>query len=216
MRKNHSDVTWECATRIDLVNDKQLLEEMHSSGCRQISLGIESLNNEELIHTKDFSKNQIFKAISNINNSGIQVKACIMLGMPNQTKESIINTLRFLKENNVIIRPTIYTPYHNLSDNIDVNELTKYNRKTLRNNSVEGVTADQLLQLVKTPYEFEDILNIDNENRKVNEKIKNTISPKEIAKMTKDGIISNPGYISKQLQEFSKELKEKSMEDKEK
>ena len=118
----------------------------------------------ELINTKDFKSDEISRAISGIQNSGIQVKGCIMLGMPNQNKESIINTLQFLRDRGVIARPTIYTPYQNLPDDIEIEELGKYNRKTYENNNVDGVTSEQLLQLVKNPYDFERILQIDEKN----------------------------------------------------
>lgn len=158
MQSKYPDITWECATRINLVQDKEMLKEMNKSGCKQISLGIESLNNLELIHTKDFNENQVLEAILNIQEAGINVKGCIMLGMPNQTKEDIINILKFLIDNNVIIRPTIYTPYHLLGEDVDISTLSKYNRKTLENNNVFGVTSNQLLEIVKAPYNYKKIL----------------------------------------------------------
>ena len=83
-----------------------------------------------------------------------------MLGMPNQTKESIISTLKFLRDRNVIIRPTIYTPYHDLPEDIQISDLGKFNRKTYENNNVEGVSSQQLLELVSDPNNFEEILGI--------------------------------------------------------
>lgn len=160
MSTDYPDITWECATRIDLVRDAEMLKEMQSAGCRQISLGIESLNNGELIQTKDFEESEISQAISRIQASGIQVKGCVMLGMPNQKKESIISTLQFLRDRKVIARPTIYTPYQHLPEDATIADLGRYNRKTYENNNVEGVTSEQLMQLVKNPYNFEEILNI--------------------------------------------------------
>ena len=163
MSSDFPDITWECATRIDLVRDEEMLKAMQGAGCRQISLGIESLNNGELIQTKDFEESEIAQAISRIQDSGIQVKGCVMLGMPNQKKESIVRTLGFLRGRNVIARPTIYTPYQHLPENATVADLGRYNRKTYENNNVPGVTSEQLQQLVKNPYNFEQILNIGRE-----------------------------------------------------
>lgn len=109
------------------------------------------------------SKNAFDIAIKNIQQSGMAVKGCVMLGMPNQTKEDIIQTLIFLKERNVIIRPTIYTPYQMLDKHIDVEELSKYNRKTLKNDNVENVTSEQLFQLVKAPYNYDEILKLNDD-----------------------------------------------------
>lgn len=158
MREEYPDITWECATRIDLVRDTKMLKEMYEAGCRQISLGIESLNNEELIHTKGFKVQEVSRAIDGIQSAGIRVKGCIMLGMPNQDEESIIRTLKFLKEKNVIIRPTIYTPYQKITPKVGLQQLENYNRKTYKNSGVNGVTSEQLIQLVKDPYNYEEIL----------------------------------------------------------
>lgn len=164
MREEYPDITWECATRIDLVKDTEMLKEMYEAGCRQISLGIESLNNEELIHTKGFKKQEIAKAIDEIQSAGIGVKGCIMLGMPNQDRESIVQTLKFLKEKNVTIRPTIYTPYQKITPEVGLQELEQYNRKTYKNSGVEGITSEQLIKIVKNPYSYEEILQTTKEN----------------------------------------------------
>lgn len=161
---NFPDITWECATRIDLVSDIDMLNKMYESGCRQISLGIESLNNEELIGTKKFKSEQIGTAIDNVQSTGIKVKGCIMLGLPNQTKESVINTIEFLKNRNVIIRPTIYTPYHQLDESIELEELSHYNRKTYKNTNIPDIEYEQLLKLVKNPYDYKKILNLEKED----------------------------------------------------
>lgn len=210
MREKYPDITWECATRIDLVRDKEMLQDMYKSGCRQISLGIESLNNDELIHTKDFNENEIKRAISDVHDAGIKVKGCIMLGMPNQTKESIVSTIKFLMDNQVIIRPTIYTPYHALGEKVDINMLSNYNRKTLKNNNVLGVTPDQLLQLVKDPYNYEQILELREEKATVS-----NLTSKDILRLTAYGMHEKPGYISRQIQEFDRKINNKSMEEEE-
>ena len=162
MKEKFPDMTWECATRIDLVKDEEMLKQMNEAGCTQISLGIESLNNDELIHTKKFKEHQISNAISNIQNSGIKVKGCVMLGMPKQNIESVVKTLKFLRDRNVDARPTIYTPYQELNgDNAKIEDLGMYNRKTYKNTNIKGISHEQLLELVKRPYEFEDILGLD-------------------------------------------------------
>ena len=144
---------------------------MHEAGCKQISLGIESLKNGELIGTKDFNAEEITETISRIQRNGINVKGCVMLGMPNQKKEDIINTFRFLIDRNVTIRPTVYTPYQMIPKNVKIEELSKYNRKTYDNN-VKGISSKQLQQICKNPYDFETILNqeqIDNSNMEIEE-----------------------------------------------
>ncbi|MBR3885883.1 MAG: radical SAM protein [Clostridia bacterium] len=155
--KKYPGVTWECATRIDFLRDEEMLKNMAESGCTQISMGIESLNSGKFIESKQFGIEEVEDVIKRVQKYGINVKGCIMFGIPGQTKQDIIDTLKFLKENNVSARPTVYTPYQNV-ENPTVEELTKFNRKTYDNHNIEGVSPEQLIQLTKTPYEYESIL----------------------------------------------------------
>lgn len=153
----YPDVTWECATRIDLLKDESMIETMSKAGCKQISIGIESLNSGKFIESKQFSQSQVEEVIKRIQKYGINVKGCVMLGIPGQTKQDIIDTLCFLKNNNVVTRPTVFTPYHEV-DEASVSDLTKLNRKTYQNNNVSGVSPEQLIQLTKRPFEYNEIL----------------------------------------------------------
>ena len=158
MRK-YPGVTWECATRIDFLKDETMLENMAASGCRQISMGIESLNSGKFIESKPFTINDVEEVIKRVQKYGIKVKGCIMLGIPGQTKQDIIDTLKFLRENGVLARPTVYTPYQDVQMPT-VEGLSKLNRRTYKNNNVEGVSPEQLILLAKNPYEYERILNL--------------------------------------------------------
>ena len=155
--QKYPDVTWECATRIDLVQDEEMLKAMAEAGCKQISIGIESLNSGKFIESKQFAKESVEAVIKLIQKYGINVKGCVMLGIPGQTKQDIIDTLKFLQDNNVTTRPTVFTPYHT-SKPRNLNDLTKLNRRTYQNNNVEGVSPEQLIKLTKNPFDYEKIL----------------------------------------------------------
>lgn len=157
--KKYPDVTWECATRIDFLKDEEMLKNMYDSGCRQISMGIESLNSGKFIESKPFSIEDVEEVIKRVQKHGIQVKGCIMLGIPGQTKQDIVDTLKFLRGNCVMARPTVYTPYQDVK-NPTVETLSRLNRKTYKNFNVEGVSPEQLIALTKSPYEYEKILNV--------------------------------------------------------
>lgn len=158
MSDEFPELTWECATRIDLLDDLELLKLMNKSGCKQISLGVESLKNEELIGTKKFGEKEIQAAIENIHNSGMTAKCCIMLGMEGQTREDIIKTFDFLYLQKALIRPTIYTPYQLINDNVKLSDLSKYNRKTYNNSNMKDVSYSELISLVKKPLKYSEIL----------------------------------------------------------
>ena len=160
----YPDVTWECATRLDLLEDEGMIQAMAAAGCRQISIGIETLNSGKFIESKRFIQSQVEDVIKRVQKYGINVKGCIMLGIPGQTRQDIIDTLRFLKENNVSTRPTVFTPYHEV-DEASLKEITQLNRKTYRNTNVPGVSPEQLIQLTKRPFEYNEILS---QSRQIN------------------------------------------------
>jgi len=160
MKTRFPNLTWECTTRIDLVKDFELLRLMNEAGCKQISIGVESLRNEELIGTKDFTEEEISRAILNIQNAGIKVKCCIMLGMEGQKRADIIKTFSFLTSRRATVRPTIYTPYHLLSSNVELSDLSMYNRKTYRNSNIKDVKYSELVSLVNNPLDYLKILGI--------------------------------------------------------
>lgn len=161
----YPNVTWECATRIDLLEDEKMIEAMATAGCTQISMGIESLNSGRFIESKQFSQDKVEEVIKRVQKYGIKVKGCIMLGIPGQCKQDIVDTLQFLKKNNVSTRPTVYTPYQEI-ENPDLKQLSKLNRKTYDNYNVEGVSSEQLIMLTKRPFEYESILGLKEKENK--------------------------------------------------
>ncbi len=154
------ELTWECATRLDLLKNKEMISKMSEAGCTQISLGIESLRNKDLIANKNFSKKLIEERIALLQDNDINVKACVMIGIENQTKEDIYETFQFLLDRNVALRPTIYTPYQEIGDNIKLEELHMYNRKTYNKNKIEGLSNEELFLLIKHPEKYTEIIDI--------------------------------------------------------
>ena len=157
--KNFPDIVWECTTRINFLNDDELLKKMKDAGCKQISVGIESLSEKELNTINKKNNNQkIIETIKKVNDCGIKIKACLMIGIPNQTKESIIYTFKTLKDLNVDLRPSIYSPYQNINDEMSLMEIEEFNRKLYHPNK-SCIPSKKLLEIVSNPNDFERILN---------------------------------------------------------
>lgn len=157
---NFKGIEWECTTRMNFLEDENMLELMAKSGCKQISLGIETLSKTELEYIgKKYDVDNLENVIKRVKKYGIKIKACIMLAIPGQTKESIINTFSFLDNHNVAIRPTIYTPYQKMTSDMSIDEIENYNRKTFYA-KVPEVSNAQLLQLVYYPNKYKEILNV--------------------------------------------------------
>ena len=160
IKNNFPELKWECTTRMNFLEDEAMLKSMHESGCTQISLGIETLSKTELNEIgKEYDVDALYETIKRVQKYNIKIKACIMLGIPHQNKESIINTFTFLESLNIEIRPTIYTPYQKMSNNMTIDQIENYNRK-LFHSSIDGVTNLQLLKLVYYPNMYKEILNV--------------------------------------------------------
>lgn len=98
MRKENLDFTWVCLSRVNVL-DEELLLEMKDAGCHTIQLGVESASQELLEHyTKGITVEQVRKVIGLCKKTGIRVLAHYILGLPGDTVESILATIRFAIE----------------------------------------------------------------------------------------------------------------------
>lgn len=95
-------VTWECVSRVDVLVSEELIRLMKKAGCIRISLGVESGSDKVLkrIH-KDTNTTQIERAVQTIKKTGIYCKCFYVLGLINETKDDIEQTISM----NVRINP---------------------------------------------------------------------------------------------------------------
>lgn len=105
--KSGMKFNWDCATRIDCV-DQELLDWMRRSGCFKISYGFES-GSPKIIKNiyKGMAKGRILspeeyvelavEACQWTKDAGIKVSALMMIGNPGETDETISDSYRFLK-----------------------------------------------------------------------------------------------------------------------
>ena len=97
------------------------------------------------------------KGIKLLKKYGIEYKALIMFGVPNQTKESIKYTLDFLNENEVNIRPTAYTPFYEMTEDMDIEQISKYDKRTFYK-GIEGLSYGKFLKLIYDTKDYKKIL----------------------------------------------------------
>ncbi|MDD5281226.1 MAG: radical SAM protein [Candidatus Omnitrophica bacterium] len=91
------NLIWSCNGRVDMIDERIALL-MKQAGCRMITFGLESGNQETLNNLKkDFTLEQAAKAIQITKKAGIQVTLNIIFGSPNETKEAARETLEFVK-----------------------------------------------------------------------------------------------------------------------
>jgi anaerobic magnesium-protoporphyrin IX monomethyl ester cyclase len=88
---------WVCFSRVDLI-DQELLTVMKKAGCHTIIFGVESAS--ELIlerYRKGYTKQDILKAFRLCRASGIRTVATFILGLPEETRQTAMETIDFLK-----------------------------------------------------------------------------------------------------------------------
>jgi anaerobic magnesium-protoporphyrin IX monomethyl ester cyclase len=89
---------WTCFSRVDIL-DRELLLIMKQAGCHTIMFGVES-GDEDILkkYSKDLNKIQIKAMFKMCREQGINTVATFILGFPEDTERSCVETIRFAKE----------------------------------------------------------------------------------------------------------------------
>lgn len=91
------DLIWSCNARVDVVNEK-VLGLMKKAGCKMITYGVESGNQEILNRLKKgITPDQAINAVRLTKKAGIQTTVNLIFGGPGETRGTIGETLRFIK-----------------------------------------------------------------------------------------------------------------------
>ncbi len=100
IRTRKLKVTWDCETRVDLV-DKELLQTMHDTGCLAVWFGVES-GSEKILGqmNKKIKKDQTRTAFKTAQKTGLMTIASAIIGFPGETEETAWETINFIKELN--------------------------------------------------------------------------------------------------------------------
>jgi len=92
------DIQWKCEARVDGI-DHDLAVLMAKAGCQTVAFGVESGNQESLdFLKKDQQIPQMYRAIAACRAAGIETVAYVLVGIPGETPETSLNTLRFAVE----------------------------------------------------------------------------------------------------------------------
>jgi radical SAM superfamily enzyme YgiQ (UPF0313 family) len=107
-------LTFRCYTRVQLVADEERCKLMKEMGITDLSLGFESGSQKILSYIKDgnVTIEQSRKAIENAKKYGFTIHGCFVLGSPMETKEDMLKTLKFIKNNPIdTIDLCLLTPF---------------------------------------------------------------------------------------------------------
>ncbi|MFZ5480214.1 MAG: B12-binding domain-containing radical SAM protein [Myxococcota bacterium] len=101
--KQH-DLTWTCLTRNADV-DREVLRNMKDAGCDVILYGVESLGPEVLKEArKGSTENLVIRAMRNTWDEGIRYGGLTIVGLPNETEETLDHMCDWAEENRHICR----------------------------------------------------------------------------------------------------------------
>jgi anaerobic magnesium-protoporphyrin IX monomethyl ester cyclase len=119
------DLTWCVGTRANYFDPKEdymtpeFVKRVHKAGCIRWALGVESGSDRMLkLLNKEITKEQVLMAAKTCKDIGINTAYGFMMGMPSETREDMIDTLKLLNDlmttypkNSFVVGPTIYRPY---------------------------------------------------------------------------------------------------------
>ncbi len=87
---------WACLTRADLL-DESLLHKMKRAGCKTISIGVESANQDTLNYLQKNIKLEVFyNIIPLIKKASIRVRCSFIFGFPNENINHLNNNIDFI------------------------------------------------------------------------------------------------------------------------
>lgn len=97
--------SWCCATRADIIS-QDWARLAADSGCAWVWLGIESADEHirNGVYGKNISQEQISKAVMHLNDNGVAYNFSLMIGCPEDTKESIERSIKMIKT----LKPTTF------------------------------------------------------------------------------------------------------------
>ncbi len=100
-RNIHKKIKWVCGMRTDYV-EKDLIRLVKKAGCARIYLGFES-GVDKLLNdiNKNTSVNKGKEACRIIKDEGIEAAGLFMIGLPNETKEDTVKTIKYACELNL-------------------------------------------------------------------------------------------------------------------
>jgi radical SAM superfamily enzyme YgiQ (UPF0313 family) len=106
------NIQWNCDARVDSV-DPPVLKMMKKAGCWMISYGIESGSQKILDQVrKGITLDQVEQALRWTQEAGIRAKGLFMIGYPEETEETLGETLAFIGRSRLDeINLSFLTPY---------------------------------------------------------------------------------------------------------
>ncbi|HEU5160821.1 MAG TPA: radical SAM protein [Streptosporangiaceae bacterium] len=121
---------WKCATTLHHL-DEELVAEMARAGCVRISVGVETFETaggQGLPRIKQSALDRFRTVVGWCDRHGIELNCFVIVGLPGTTPEGTRRTMETVREAGARVRPTLYTPYHLMRDDMTERQLSGFNR----------------------------------------------------------------------------------------
>ncbi|WP_017209227.1 B12-binding domain-containing radical SAM protein [Clostridium beijerinckii] len=163
---------WNAAVTSNIVDMRDLLDEMKESGCQSLFIGFESINSKsiESVHKVQNSVSRYEKLIDEIHKRGIMINASFVFGLDEDDASIFKSTLEWIVKNKIeTVTSHIMTPYPGTklySSLLKKNRIVDYNLSNYNTSHVvykpKNMTAEELyngyLWIYKEVYTFKNIL----------------------------------------------------------
>lgn len=94
-------MAWDATARVNTLSKmpEELMEAMSLSGCREVSVGVESASQRILnLLDKDTTPEMVTATVQNLARAGVRTKGYFILGSPSETEGEMVDTVRFMHE----------------------------------------------------------------------------------------------------------------------
>lgn len=151
--ERYPGLSWICSSRANVLDEK-MLSLMKKAGCHTIQFGVESASQDLLDeNNKMISLPQIKEIFASCRRLGIKTLSHFILGLPGETEESLLSTIRLAKELNC--------DYASFNIAIPLPGTTM-KKKCIDNNWLQGnldeMDASVMYPVIQTPYLSRDRL----------------------------------------------------------
>lgn len=112
IKKRNIIIAWDIRTRVNTVNEA-MLKALKTAGCQRIHYGVEAGTTKILeALRKGITLEQAEKAFKLTKKTEIETAGYFMIGSPTETREDVLETIKFMKKLNPdYVHVTITTPY---------------------------------------------------------------------------------------------------------
>ena len=116
---------WMSQCAVQIADNDELLKAVAESGCYVLSFGLESIVKDAMkeINKTWANPDDYIRVIKKVNDAGIEVASEMIIGIDTDTKESLDQTIEFIKKSNIIApKFYCYTPIPGTILNKEMNE----------------------------------------------------------------------------------------------